>query len=134
MLKEHVVDRIRRLIAEGRYIREIHRITGVSRIIIMDIARGLRPNYQAIRQAKAKERNPEANMEKKRCAGCGHVVETPCRICRDRRAAKTLCRRQPTVLHGPDEPLKLELREKEWRRLGHLRALRRRRRFPGENQ
>lgn len=126
MLKEHTVQRIQSLLAEGMSQRRIAEVTGVSRGRIVLIAKGRRPDYEAIRRAKQQEQeNPfDTTKPAERCPECGNLVHMPCMICRTRRAMALESRRQcvPESSSGFSNPIQLNLRERHQIRYEEVRA------------
>ncbi len=123
MLKTQQVEEVRRLLAEGRNLKAVGRATGVSRNMIRGIARGLRPDYEAMRRKKQKEATGSHGVVK-RCRGCGYRVRMPCRICRARKAA-ALSAKSGLPFDLLDEPLGLNLRPEHQARYEEVRARRR---------
>lgn len=84
MLTQEKIDEVKRLLAEGKHYRPIHRLTGVSRFTIGQIAHG---RYKYRRPLNVGTESIRfADGPKKHCPVCGHKVAMPCRICRDRKA------------------------------------------------
>ena len=85
MLALAKIMEVQRLLADGHLsIRKISAATGVSRTTISGIASGRRPDYEALRRARLEEYQPSGPLA--RCAECGGLVYTPCRLCRLRKA------------------------------------------------
>ncbi len=83
MLAFGKVKEIERLLAEGRLSqRKIAKALGVSRGVVDAIASGKRPDYEARRQHRADDGEPQGPIE--RCPTCGARVYMPCRLCRVR--------------------------------------------------
>ncbi len=55
MLLQGQIETIKGLLAQGTSQRQVHALTGFSRTVISDIADGRRPDYEAIRRAKAEQ-------------------------------------------------------------------------------
>ena len=109
MIAPVVIDRIRRLLAERRLSqRKIAAIVGVSRGSVAGVARGDRPDYEAIRRKRQEQKDPLPRGPLGRCPTCGGKVYMPCRLCqiREQLAAQP---RSPRDVR-PVEPLSLELR------------------------
>lgn len=125
MIAPSVVNEIKRLLAERTLSqRKIAARTGVSRGTVGAIARGNRPDYEALRN-KAKEQEPEEPTgPPQRCPTCGGMVTMPCRVCRVRKLVAQ--RRIAPRPVRPDEPLQLELVGAHRARYERLRAHRER--------
>ena len=128
MLTESKLRWIRRLLAEGLSYRAIREMTGVSRGAIGRIARGERPDYEALGRAKQEKKEGLKRTPRPiRCPGCGYRVYPPCRICRVRKALADGKLREVFREVGLEEPLGLELRPEHQKRYEEVRARRRRR-------
>ena len=114
MIPPTMVARIEGLLEEGVSQREVHRRTGVSRGTIGKIARGERPDYEAVRQQRETEELTLFNGPVERCPGCGAMVEMPCRACGMlSRLARAGRRMRARPAQDRDNPLRLDLREPE---------------------
>ena len=123
MIAPSVVHRIEQLLAEGGLSqRKIAGLTGVSRGTVGAIARGKRPDYEAIRKKAAEKKPEEPAGPPRRCPTCGGMVILPCRVCRVRKlVAQHRVAPRPA---RPDEPLQLELVGEHRTRYERLRARR----------
>ncbi len=121
MLAPWLVEQVKQLLAEGRHSqRQVARIVGVSRGTVHAIATGKRRDRPAPKPSGFPGQEPPGPVE--RCAGCGAVVETPCRLCRVRRLlAEGRLQRLPGK---PEGRLGLELREEHRRRYEQVRRRR----------
>jgi len=81
-LPEAKIDEVRRQLDQGTPKRVIARTVGVSRWVVEEVARGERPDYEALRRERelAKERELFTGPLE-RCPGCGGMVQMPCRLC-----------------------------------------------------
>ncbi|NQU22624.1 MAG: hypothetical protein HQ567_15215 [Candidatus Nealsonbacteria bacterium] len=126
MIAPRVVDEVGRLLAAGELSqRKIAVVLGISRGTVTGIALGRRPDYEAMRRARAEEETTPPAGPSRRCPGCGGMVATPCRACATRAAAGSV----PGFLTlgnrlSYNEPLALELRGKHRRRYEEVRAAR----------
>jgi transcriptional regulator with XRE-family HTH domain len=81
MVPPERVREVQRLLSEGALsYRDIARRVNISRGTVLAIAKGRRPDYDALRQARAAE-NSEPAEPPCRCPACGYRVYLPCRIC-----------------------------------------------------
>jgi len=126
MLKKWIVVWVQRLLAWKVSHREISRITRVSRGRISLIAKGLRPDYEALRRFREEARVAiDPARPAKRCPGCGYKVQLPCIICRARAAVAAHSRRQTTdSSDGFRTPLRLDLKPKHNLRYARIRKRR----------
>lgn len=100
MLKPDVVAQAQQLLAEGRLSqRAIAKLLRISRWSITRIARGTRPDYEAIRLQKAAEASTPAGPTG-RCPQCGRLTQSPCLACQVQ-ARATLPTREGDDQHGP---------------------------------
>ena len=125
MIALRVVDEVRRLLAEGKLSqRKVAKVLGISRGTVGVIASGRRPDYEALRRARAeKEATPPAGLPR-RCPGCGGMVAMPCIACSTLATGKV-----PgfLTLHNRlsyDEPLRINLRPEHRKRYEEVRAAR----------
>ncbi len=130
MLSLGQIKTIEGLLAQGTPQRQIHAFTGFSRTVISGIAHGRRPDYEAIRRAKAEQSGATPEFPAARCPRCGHQVYQPCRICaaRQRQLIEALCP-GPSPITELLEPLGLDLLPEHQKRYLQIRA--RRRLLPG---
>jgi hypothetical protein len=125
MIPPTMVAWIEQLLRQGMSQREVHRRTGVSRGTIGRIARGQRPDHQALRQRKQTEELSLFVGPLQRCPGCGGLVEMPCRACHTRSLlARARRRMRPTPAPHRCKPLNLELRQPERSRYEVIHDLR----------
>lgn len=125
MIAPSVVNRIKCLLAEGTLSqRKIAGLTGVSRGTVGAIARGNRPDYEAIRKKAGEEAPEEPAGPPQRCPTCGGMVTMPCRVCRVRKLVAQ--RRVAPRPARPEEPLRLDLVGDHRTRYQGLRAHRKR--------
>lgn len=83
MIELSLIKEAERLLAEGQLSqRRIAATVGISRATVGAIAAGRRPDYEAIRAARAGELEPSGPPA--RCPNCGGLVYTPCRLCQVR--------------------------------------------------
>ncbi len=132
MLDPVLVDTIRRLLAERKWsMRKIARTTGVSRGTVGAIAHGKRRDRDArSREDDGLGQPPSGPL--RRCAGCGGLVQMPCRLCRVRaRTASPRWKRPPA---RREEPLRLELAGEHRLRYEEVRARRLREGPPEEER
>ena len=93
MLSPEKVERIRRLLADGRMSqRAVARAVNVSRGTVEGIAHGRRPDYPA-RLGRQPAGLDSLAGPRERCPGCGAMVQMPCRACLMRALRKR--RRRP---------------------------------------
>jgi len=95
MISPSKVQEIERLLHTGQLSqRKVAVQVGVSRATVRNIALGTRPDYEARRLERVRERD-EAPGPLERCRGCGGRVYMPCLLCRVRRikAAELALRR-----------------------------------------
>jgi len=82
MVPPAMVATVQRLLSEGAHsYRKIAEITRISRGVIQDIAKGRRPDYEALRRQRQADRQ-EVVGPAARCPTCGNRVFLPCRECR----------------------------------------------------
>jgi hypothetical protein len=126
MIEARQVDEIRQLLAEGRKHHEIRRMTGVCRGAIRQIARGERPDYEALRRVRESQKRARGPGPVRRCPTCGHQVHAPCRICGVRQWMQAHRSKGPATCGGDDAdgPLALELCGEELARYQEIRARR----------
>ncbi|NLE38184.1 MAG: helix-turn-helix transcriptional regulator [Pirellulaceae bacterium] len=87
MIAPVVIDRIRRLLAERKLSeRKIAALVGVSRGTVAGVARGDRPDYEAMRRKRQEQKDPLPRGPLGRCPTCGGKVYMPCRLCQMRAA------------------------------------------------
>jgi len=123
MLSESEVERVRALLAQAYSYVEIQEITGIGRGAIGQIARGERPDYEALRRRREEEQSvPDRTGPKVWCHGCGHSVYPPCQYCRTLKAMDESPRREPPADDGFDEPRQVELGPKQRARYEKIRA------------
>jgi hypothetical protein len=81
MVPPAMVATVQRLLNEGAHsYRKISKMTRISRGVIQDIAKGRRPDYEALRRERQADRQ-EATGPAARCPTCGNRVFLPCREC-----------------------------------------------------
>ena len=109
MIAPVVIDQIRRLLAERKLSqRKIAALVGVSRGSVAGVARGDRPDYEAIRRKRQALKDPLPRGPLGRCPTCGGKVYMPCRLCQMR---EELANRLPSPRDRRSVPtLNLELR------------------------
>jgi hypothetical protein len=123
VLSNSKVQWVQQLLAQGLSYRHIREITGVGREAIGRIARGQRPDYEAIRRRGKEEQSAKKrNGAAARCPGCGYRVYFPCQICRIREAAARCTRRHLSADGNGDEPSGLRLRPEHQVRYEQVRA------------
>ena len=94
LILKYLEHEVQRLLARGKFtLRQIARLTGVSRGTVTSIANGTRK----IKSQKYQELIPLLPEDEfasgvysdppKRCGGCGYIVYKPCRICEARQEA-----------------------------------------------
>jgi hypothetical protein len=119
------VDRIRRLLAEGRLSqRQIAPLVGVSRGVVVRIASGKRPDYAELQRARSRDDlDPKGPFV--HCTGCGHEVQLPCQIClaRAARASRAIGGPRGRRADPPDD-LRLDLHGEALARYEQLRSSR----------
>lgn len=87
MISPERESEVRELLGRKLKHREISRRTGVDRRIVGQIARGTRPDYEALRRDR-EEARPRKLAEERRCGTCGGLlVIVPCVRCRTLREA-----------------------------------------------
>ena len=107
-------DRCKVMLAEGASQRAIRAATGLARSTISRIDRGLIPRPS--RCQGCKPRRPKRG----RCGECGATVDLPCCAC------CPVMQPDLSVSADTDEPIKLELRGADRRRLDEVKAQQRR--------
>ncbi|HBO45331.1 MAG TPA: hypothetical protein DD670_15660 [Planctomycetaceae bacterium] len=109
MIAPVVIDQIRRLLAERKLSqRKIAALVGASRGTVAGVARGDRPDYEAIRRKRQAQKDPLPRGPLVRCPTCGGKVYMPCRLCQMR---EELANRPPSPPDTRPVPtLDLELR------------------------
>jgi hypothetical protein len=83
MLSAYEIELVTKLALEKHSQRSISRITGVSRESVRSILGGKRPDYDAIRREKEREKVVFTETIA-RCPTCGARVYVPCLACRIR--------------------------------------------------
>ncbi len=110
MIAPQLIDEVKRLLAEGKLSqRRIAKATGVSRGTVGAIAVGKRPDYVALRRARADDL-PQPVGPPRRCPSCGSTVLMPCMACHIRAKTKASRKFELRVRNGGDEDLALDLR------------------------
>jgi hypothetical protein len=133
MIAAAKVMEVERLLADNRWSqRTIAKMVGISRAVVGSIAAGTRPDYEALRQARAEE-DHEPTGPVGRCCGCGAKVYMPCRLCKVRaikaeerenlraerlRARAAAQRRLLWILRNPPERRESSVPPPEQRRAG----------------
>lgn len=123
MLKKPEVEQIQSLLAQGYSYAYIHEELGFDPKTIGEIARGERPDYEALRREREEEEaGPVPTGPKVWCHGCGHAIYPPCQYCRTLEAMKTSPKRR--VLHDDDSegPPRYELHPKHQAIFEQIRA------------
>lgn len=125
MLSSETFQRIQELLARGELSqRAIARQVGVNRNTVGAIARGARPDYEAMRRARRSREIPPPDGPKRRCATCGVLVYLPCVACRVREELRRMappCDRSEPL---DDDALALALRPHHQARYEQVRARR----------
>ncbi len=124
MLSTETFRRIGELLARGELSqRAIARQVGVHRNTVGAIARGARPDYDAMRRVRQRREIPPPDGPQRRCPTCGALVYPPCVACRVReelsRTAQPCSRPEPH-----DDDLALALRPHHQVRYERVRARR----------
>lgn len=114
MIPEHVIARIKALLAEGEHSqREIARRTKVNRNTVSRISRGKRPDFSALRRARREQLRLRSRTTR-RCPGCGARVYRPCLRCRlIERSRATVRKLLPMSSQNGFTPLGVELQGKQ---------------------
>lgn len=82
MIHPDIVQEVLRLLAEDRLSqRGIARQLRISRGTVLAIAKGRRPDYEALRRRRRADLPQGPPV---RCPGCGGLVQMPCLLCRVR--------------------------------------------------
>ncbi len=126
MLSTKTFYDIQQLLAEGRLSqRAIARQLGVHRNTVNAIARGTRPDYDALRLARQRRTIAPPVGPKRRCGRCGALVYLPCVACavRDALSRTTPPGRAPEPC-ADDGALALALRPYHHARYEQVRARR----------
>jgi transcriptional regulator with XRE-family HTH domain len=127
MIAPEAVDMVKRLLKEEPLNqREIARRVGINRETVGIIARGQRPDYEALRQARAKRRPRKRGKTARLCPQCHALVYLPCVACETRREMAKPSAQRPFFgrLDGLDGPLGLDLKERHRQRYEEIRARR----------
>ena len=125
MLSSETFQRIQELLARGELSqRAIARQVGVDRNTVGAIARGARPDYDALRRARRSREILPPDGPKRRCPTCGALVYPPCVACRVREELS--CVPPPCGQSQPldDDALALALRPNHQARYEQVRARR----------
>jgi hypothetical protein len=106
--------------------REIARRVGINRETVGIIARGQRPDYESLRQARIKRSPRKRGKTARLCPECRALVYLPCVACETRRemARHSLQQLFCGRLDHLDEPLRLALKEQHRQRYEEVRARR----------
>ncbi len=126
MLSTATYRHIQELLARGGLSqRAIARQLGVSRNTVGGIARGERPDYDAMRRVRERREVPSPGGSRRRCPTCGALVRPPCVACRVRDELARMARSaRPTEAPGDDRVLNLALRPQHQARYEQVRARR----------
>jgi len=123
MITIEQAEQVERLLGEGTLSqRTIAKTTGVSRGTVAAIAKGKRPDYDAMRRAREAEQVPEPIGPPQRCPGCGGMVLMPCVLCRVEELSAASGRRPafPSST-APDRCFALDLKPHHRRRYEEVR-------------
>lgn len=127
MIAPEVVATVNRLLGKGLLShREIARSAGINRETVGIIARGQRPDYEALRRARKKWLLRKRGSVGQRCPECHASVYLPCVACNTRKEMAKQSPQRPffSQLDHPKEPLGLDLKERHRQRYEEIHARR----------
>ncbi len=108
MLSSATFQHIQELLDRGELSRRaIARRLGVSRNTVGAIARGERPDYDALRRMRERREVPAPAGPPRRCPTCGAMVYPPCVACRVRAELRMVARCVRPGLSADDTALAL---------------------------